>query len=322
VNTQINDFKIGLFALFATALLLAALFIFGASKLFQHRTTEETYVTGSVDGLKEGAPVLLRGVPVGEVTRIRFTWNVYHRPEPRYVLVEFDVRDDVALVPPGRDFARHVAEQVAQGLRARIKSQGLIGASIVSLEYLDPKAFPPVPVPWRPRHIYIPAAPGQFSEMLSSLEKTISRLQTVDLQAITGGLERDLAAAERFLDHLDQVNVAGIATNADTLVTQLRETAGELRALVGTPRAGRGANLAELADNAAELVTGVRESITGIDRKIATVDTVTLNEAINNVQRASHELDEVLRELKTYPSGVLFGRPPPPARSVEVHQRR
>ncbi len=83
-------------------LLLAAMVVFGSSRFFEGRMIEETYVDGSVEGLREGAPVLLRGVPVGEVRRINVSWNVYGRPEPQYVVVEFAVRPSVSVVPPGR----------------------------------------------------------------------------------------------------------------------------------------------------------------------------------------------------------------------------
>jgi phospholipid/cholesterol/gamma-HCH transport system substrate-binding protein len=83
MSAKPNDFKLGLFALIGIVLLLAALVLFGALKILHGKTTEETYVTGDVSGLKSGAPVLLRGVTVGEVKSINFSWNVYHRPEPR-----------------------------------------------------------------------------------------------------------------------------------------------------------------------------------------------------------------------------------------------
>ena len=39
------------------------------AKFFEGKTLQETYVAGTVEGLRSGAPVLLRGVPVGEGTR-------------------------------------------------------------------------------------------------------------------------------------------------------------------------------------------------------------------------------------------------------------
>ncbi len=72
MDTKGNDFKLGAFVLVGFGLLTAGLFAFGAVSYFQRMTLAETYVAGNVDGLAVGAPVTLRGVNVGKVTRIDF----------------------------------------------------------------------------------------------------------------------------------------------------------------------------------------------------------------------------------------------------------
>jgi ABC-type transporter Mla subunit MlaD len=321
LTSKPNDFKIGLFVIGAAALLLTALCVFGATRFFEPKSVEETYVTGDVGGLKEGAPVLLRGVAVGEVTRIDFSWNLYGRSEPRYVVVQFELRRNVSLVPPGQAFARHLQEEVSRGLRARIKSQGLVGATVVSLEYLDPKEYPPVPVPWTPRRNYIPAAPGQFSQMLASLETTISHVQQLDLQGLAQSVQRDLDAVERVVNHVDQMNFAAFGTNANALLTELRAASTQLRSLIGVTNGQTGATIGDVAAQTKDLLDQLRQSGDRINRILANLDTASINHTVENAQRATRELDEVLRQLKTYPSGVLFGKPPPPARSVEQSRR-
>lgn len=317
MSAKSSNFKIGLFVIIGLLLLLAALFVFGASKFFEGKTIEETYVAGNVDGLKVGAQVTLRGVPVGEVTRINFTWNVYHEPEPRYVLVEFTVHNDVSLVPPGRDFAQHVEEEVRKGLRARIKSQGLAGASIVSLEYVPPGQYPPVQVPWRPRNIYIPSAPGQFSEILASLDKTMEGVKQLDFQKLGRAVERDLTAGERVLTNLDKANLGGVGTNLNGLVTDLRGVSAQLRAFIGqTNQATQAENLERISRNADQVLLEAHGTVARLDHVLSNLDTASLNETLDNIQRATQELDEALRQFKQYPAGVLFGKPPPPARSV------
>ena len=173
MTTKPNDFKIGVFVLIGIALALAAIFIFGASKWFEGKSVEETYVAGNVDGLKVGSPVTLHGVPVGEVTKINFTWNIYHRQEPRYVYVEFAINSNVPITTEGNNVQARLEEEVRKGLRARIKSQGLAaGTVIVSLEYLNPKQHPPLEVPWKPRNTYIPSAPGQLVRSSQALIKS------------------------------------------------------------------------------------------------------------------------------------------------------
>ncbi len=330
MSQRINNFKLGLFVLAGIVLFLAALFIFGASNWFEGKTVEETYVAENVDGLKTGAPVTLRGVPVGEVTRINFTWNVYDRREPRYVYVEFEVHNNISLVPPGGRMEEHVEEQVEKGLRARVKSQGVAGATILSLEYVNPKQYPPLPVPWKPRHMYIPSAPSQFMEILASLDKTMGNLKQLDFKKLGGTLQEDLATAGNVLHHVDQANVGELGTNLNSLlgqfttvgtnvnswVEQLKQLSTGLQAFIGT-NSTQTTNLPELAARADQVLGEMRATVGRLEGLTRNLDVSSLNETLAKARRASAELEQVARELKQYPAGALFGRPPPPARSVE-----
>ena len=242
MDTKGNDFKLGAFVLVGFGLLTAGLFAFGAVSYFQRMTLAETYVAGNVDGLAVGAPVTLRGVNVGKVTRIDFSWNVYQQQEPRYVVIEFDIRNSVSPMASQKDIAERIQAQVEKGLRARVNPQGFTGSSLLSLEYVDPAEYPPAPFPWTPQHIWIPSAPGQFTELLGSLQKTLHGVAQLDLRTIGGSLEhdlvnadklmdrleRDLGAAEKLMAHLDEVNFSELATNADAMITQLRSDVSEM----------------------------------------------------------------------------------------------
>src|SRR5215831_12063878 len=92
---KISEFKLGLFILMGLVISTAGILGFGAARYFEKTTLEETYIAGNVDGLAVGAPVALRGVRVGKVTRIDFTWNTYPQAEPGYVLIEFEIRNSV-----------------------------------------------------------------------------------------------------------------------------------------------------------------------------------------------------------------------------------
>ena len=142
---KISEFKLGLFILMGLVILMAGILGFGAARYFEKTTLEETYIAGNVDGLAVGAPVALRGVRVGKVTRIDFTWNTYPQAEPGYVLIEFEIRNSVARELPGKSRSEQLEAEVKQGLRARIKLTGFLGSSFLSLEYVDPRAYPTLP---------------------------------------------------------------------------------------------------------------------------------------------------------------------------------
>src|SRR5262249_15884421 len=165
MEVKSNDLKLGVFVLLSFGLLCAGLFAFGAVSYFQRTILVETYVSGNVDGLSVGGPVRLRGVKVGKVTKIDFSWNLYSESEPRYVIIEFEVRRSIAPAAFGQDVVERIQSQVQNGLRARVNAQGFTGSSLLSLEYVKPTEYPPPAFPWRPRHLCIPSAPSQFAEV-------------------------------------------------------------------------------------------------------------------------------------------------------------
>jgi len=316
--TKANDLKLGVFVLAGFVILSAGLFGFGAGSYFQKTTVVETYLLGNVDGLSVGSPVTLRGVRVGKVSRIDFSWNVYEQAEPRYVLVDFEVRNSVAPTISGQAMGERVQAEVRKGLRARVNPQGFTGSSLLSLEYVDPAEYPPLPFRWQPRHLYIPSAPSQFGEVLTSLRKTLNNVAQVDVRALTGCFERDLdsaatlmdrlehdlSAAEKLVGHLDEVNYHELATNADTLVTQLRGDVKEM-------------HLAKLSADADDLLASVQGTMRRLDLVVANLDSGSLNDALANVRLATQDLDETLRKLKHYPAGFLLGKPPQPVKGLE-----
>ena len=72
---QANKTAIGAFVVVALALGVAAIVIFGSGKFFTKKDTYVAYFQGSVKGLRVGAPVVFRGVQVGEVTQIMLFAN-------------------------------------------------------------------------------------------------------------------------------------------------------------------------------------------------------------------------------------------------------
>jgi len=281
MSTNTNHFKLGLFTLCGLAIFIAGILAFGARSYFEPTSLFETYVEGDVTGLAVGSAVELRGVRVGKVRRISFSWSEYQETTPSYVVVEFEMRDDVTPLPPGEARSEMLESAVKRGLRARLKSQGVTGTSILSLEYLNPDENPPVQVPWTPKHTYIPAAPGQLGELLASIEKTLRNVEQLNFSNINQLVQGDLKSAGQVLDKVNQVDFGNLGTNANSLLTESRATISQLQPA------------------------------------LANIDFNALNQTLANAQRTLHDMDDVVAELKSYPSGFLFGSPPPPVKEVQ-----
>lgn len=321
MSEKTNHLKIGLFVLAAVALLVAGLLAFGARSYFEPKFTFETFVEGSVDGLSVGSPVKLRGVPMGQVTRIGFTWNDYRGTTNTYITVEFKVEKSSAPVPmTAHD--RTLEDATKAGLRAIVKSQGITGTSFVSLERLDPTRNPPPPIDFTPRHYYIPSAPSQFTKMLDSIEASLRSLQQLDFGAINNGVTNLLATVNRFGGNLEQLDLKTLVGNADALISDLKTAGGTLDSTLTDIRTNFALmNLSGIGTNANVLLLGLQDSNAKLQSVLDHLGTAPWGQTVDNLRQSLVTLNAVLLELKQYPAGFLLGKPPLPAHGVQPARR-
>ena len=315
MSAKPNTFKIGLFTLIALGLLVAGVLAFGAKSYFAPKTRFETAIAGDVAGLSVGSSVQLRGVPIGHVSRITFTWNVYPNSKLGFIIVEFEVEEDLLPLPPGTDMATALQQATAKGLRAIVKNEGITGTSILSLETLDPRGNPAPAIDFKPRYYYVPSAPGQFTRMLESIEKSLNNLEHLDLASIGSGVTNALEASTRLVNQLSQVDLKLISTNAnavlvktETLVTNLQENIQSMK-------------LESVGLNADELLAELRQTNAKLQLVLDQVGTAPVQQTVGDIRAAAQKLDDVLAQLKQYPSGFIFGQPPAPAKYIQTPKK-
>ena len=94
MSVRANPMAIGAFVVGATILLVAGLLFWGGTGMFKTKYRYVMYFDAAVTGLQKGAPVLLRGVRVGEVTDVQIRWGT--SIVGVYVAVEPDAMKGVA----------------------------------------------------------------------------------------------------------------------------------------------------------------------------------------------------------------------------------
>ena len=318
MSQPINNFKLGLFALGGVALLVAGLLAFGARSYFKSKSEFETYIEGDVTGLSVGSAVELRGVNVGKVTRIDFSWTAFKPTQPSYIVVDFEMRNDVAPGSVGAARNELLQSAIKQGLRARVKAKGITGTSVLSLEYVDPAENPPVQVPWTPRYTYIPSAPGEFNELLASLEKTLRNVESLDFNGMNRLLLGDLKSVGRVLDDARQFDFGALSTNANSLLADLRGSNSKLKSLLqDTDSTVQKVKLEQLAHDLDGLISQLQDVVARVEPGVTSIDFHGLNQTLSNTRQTIRDMDDVLAELKEYPSGFLFGKPPAAIQGVE-----
>jgi hypothetical protein len=122
MSLKANYFKLGLFVVGAVVAGAIVIVVIGSGRWFQPRLSIETYFNESVQGLDVGSKLKYRGVEIGQVTRIGFTYNKYQQDRPmqqraRYVLVEAQMQPKLLGGRVGRRSER--AEKRRPANRAR-----------------------------------------------------------------------------------------------------------------------------------------------------------------------------------------------------------
>ncbi|MFO1476316.1 MAG: MlaD family protein [Verrucomicrobiota bacterium] len=315
MSTKANNVRIGFFVLGSIALLVAGLLAFGARSLFTAKNLAETAILGDVAGLSVGSAVELRGVPIGKVSRIGFDWSLYPGATNGYIIVEFEVEQHILPSVTANERGAVLKREIKRGLRAIVKGQGITGTCIVSLDYLDPDQYPPPEIDFTPNHFYIPSAPSQFTRLLEAIEKSLHDVEQIDFVAVTKGVTNVLSGMTRMTEELEHVNLTSIGTNANALLIQLNQVVMEVKETI------KGMHLDKTGRNADALITGLQQTNDKLQVLLNHANQAPVAGTIDDIRQAVRTLNEVLIELKQYPSGFIFGAPPIPASSVrpETH---
>lgn len=200
MSQKANYFKLGLFVIGALIAGIVVLLVIGSGRWFERKSTIETYFNESVQGLDIGSKLKYRGVVIGEVTKISFTYVVYQQDLPmaqraRFVLVESQINPRLVggrAATGDLTTVEGAKAEVERGLRIRLTPQGITGTSFLELDYVDP---PPavLPIAWTPNNVYIPSTPSTVSQFVNAASDIIDRLHRLDIRdrgAESGAAER------------------------------------------------------------------------------------------------------------------------------------
>ena len=283
-----NYFKLGLFVIGAVVAGIMVLTIIGTGRFLKPRAVMETYFNESVQGLDIGSKMKYRGVTIGEVTRISFTYVKYEQDKAmnqrkRYVLVEAQLEPRLVGGRAANDIASPESSriEVERGLRVHLAPQGITGTNYLELDYVDSPA-PVLPIDWVPDNIYIPSTPSTVTTFVNAAAEIIDRLHRLDIENTianmnkllttatdriaaldTAGISRNAAAisqqAEKTFAKIDKT-LDGIATKklsdeATGLLAELRQTNAELKSFLASPA------LRKLPDDTSAALAGVRQLV-------------------------------------------------------------
>ncbi|QOX80223.1 MCE family protein [Trichlorobacter lovleyi] len=169
----------------------------------------------SVRGLSVGAPVDLRGITVGEVTKIKAELD----PSSKNVTMAVQIRFYPERIKPRSqastdqksiiDSHKLLDAMVKKGFRAQLKSGSLLtGQLYVALDFFPEAA--PARINWNRNPALLPTIGGNMAQFQTSLMKIVQKLEKMPLEELTGdarktvqSLDATLKSADKLLKNID-----------------------------------------------------------------------------------------------------------------------
>lgn len=223
---QTNYFKVGLFTALSLGLVILFLVFLGVSNLFQTTELAETYFDESVQGLNIGSAVKYRGVTVGKVTAIGMVNQLYNSEdipltseEQRYIYVQFSLSQKLPHADANkRNIKKIINGYVENGLRTSLATQDLVGNAYLSLNFVDEKTSPTLPISWKPESLYIPSTQSTLAQLTDTISNMASKLDKIDFEKVFNDFDQMTLTINKSVEaaELDQLSKKFSAALEDT----------------------------------------------------------------------------------------------------------
>jgi len=335
MSRRANPTIVGSFILGAIALAIAAIAVFGSGSLFRYRPRAVAFFHGNVGGLNVGAPVTLRGVPIGSVTDIDIRVDVSTMTNLIPVYIEFEPERITFLdrdkpIDEGKTREPVLKSAIAHGLRAALVTQSFVtGQLAVDLSF-DPEE-PGHTVGADPSTVEIPTVQSEIEKVKSVLEKLpLTEIATTALHAL-GSIDRLASSPEipslfRSLEAASK-DLGDVMAKADAdlnpLVGDVKDTLRSAReALASADGAFKDAQTT-LRTTDGVLAKDVRSTLqaatTALERAqtaLTNVNTLMVNsqqrydldQTLRNLSATSNSLRAFADELQRRPNAMILGR--------------
>ena len=270
-----NKKAIGAFVVVGLALAVGAIVVFGSGKFFTKQDSIVAFFQGSVKGLRIGAPVVFRGVTIGEVTDMMILTD--HRDQTYEIPVIMKAeRDSFRAIDADneiKDRKQYVQDLIQNGLRAQLQLQSLVtGQLMVNIDF-----FPGTPVRIvADRSIVAEKGLTEIPTIQTPLQKIEHTLEELPIDEVAKNVSKSLAAIEKIMtsgqlaDSLENLNQA--AANIRRLVEHVDEKVDPLTEEISRTLKGTQDLLRDLSEQAEPLAVSLRQTSDAAGRLIGNVD--------------------------------------------------
>jgi paraquat-inducible protein B len=329
VSRRANPTTIGAFVVGAIALVVFGLITLGGLQLFKKELPFVMFFGGDVGGLDVGAPVEIRGVKIGTVTKIRLfagteEIGVYINIDPTLLPKDAGIRTNIGAVDA----------LIQRGLRGQLKTQSLLTGQL--LIYLD--LFPGTPmklVGLDPEVREIPTVPTTLEQLQARLQRLLDQLGTVKVDELVRTVTLAVTSARELISSpelkaaiisargaLESANTAlqeaqvvlkrvdskidGLAANTDSALVEMKGLLVEARR-----------SLAKIDAQIEPLAASVKDASSSAQNTLRTVDRAVdgdssmgyeATRALRDVADAARSLKALADYLERHPEALIRGK--------------
>jgi phospholipid/cholesterol/gamma-HCH transport system substrate-binding protein len=315
---RVSSTAIGAFVLSSLALIVLAIVILGSGRLFRKPHYFICFFTGNLNGLNIGAPVKVRGVQIGTVSKISLRLPASDGQEKPHLAREIPVYieiDETQLKGAGGTGEAlkpgELSNLIQLGLRAQLNTESLL----TGLLYIDLDFHPDAPanfvlVPGTGRYPEVPTIPTTLQQVQQGALKAIAKLDEVDFVALTKSITDAANSTKQLLG--DPALKAAIAS--------LKDTSASLKQAVVTLRATLQNANEEIDPLAHSLMTTSSSAQHTLDQATVTLAQIQgalapgsplsyqLSSTLENMSDASRKIGDLADFLQRNPSSLVRGK--------------
>jgi len=305
MGRKASPFTIGVFVVSAVALAIVGVTVFGSGRFFRRTEQCVIYFKRSVNGLRVGAPVKVKGVEIGAVRRILLRLgSLALQPEDVRipVIIEID-RDRMTRESEGGGPSMTVQEAIALGLRAQLVSESLVtGLLYVELDFHPGTPATLVNDP-AVKYPEIPTLPTALERVEVQASEIITRLSETDFRGLVESLRqavdgaKDLIASPKLHAAVDGLD--GTEQNVNAAIADIRQLTGTVQGEIG-PLGQRLRATADKADTALDGVGAIVEPGSPVNYQ--------LGRTLEDVAGAARSVRTLADALERDPSMLVRGR--------------
>jgi phospholipid/cholesterol/gamma-HCH transport system substrate-binding protein len=317
---RFSSAAIGMFVVGSIILIVAALAVLGSGSLFRKSHKFICFFTGSLNGLKLGAPVKARGVEIGTVAEIRLRplpfegqlKAAFRSFQALPVVIDIDESQLKSMGGTGEALkSEELNALIERGLRAQLATESLL----TGLLYIELDLHPGTPanlmlVPGSGSYPEVPTIATGFQQIQETAMRALAKLDKVDVVKLTESITDAGAAAANLLNSSD---LRRTLASLQASTKDLTKTLNSVRELVQNVNNRSGPALGSLkkaADQASLTLTQISSTATTLQASLAPDSPLTyrLEIALENFSEASSAIRELTDYLQRNPSAIVRGK--------------